>query len=881
MGLLVSAVSFALLSAATATAQLRVRGEVSSSLRAAYDILVRPLAAVSANERGGRLVRNNFESGLFGGISVAQWRTVENSTGVEAAAPVANLGYVMPFAEIEVPVSRYLAGGREQLLRVTSTFLPNGLGRVPGRVGYLYLTPKPGGCNNLFLSGLPLDAPFVAEGPTDVYLQCVDGSQGDGTGRSVFFEVTFPVLVAAIDPAQENRLLRLDAAVVSGKPLTAGDRLRFDGAAITLPILASGRTYQNEPLQADIQEVAAPPGRRLAALLTDPHPPVAGQPDAPNLPYRRITPLPGRHLGSVTVSAQTAYTALLDQIANPTPSHQVAVETYWTSESVRYASAPGTLLPRRVSNDPATTWQDPGQELGFAAVPLDNKGVQYRPLRPHPAQPTIVNSTQRNFALGFNVVGTFDPGRLPGFNPNSQVPLETYYPPRVTAADAATSQALHGRPLTPTANLGDYLAQPPFLLTTIDAARGMTNSKYFAGGNQAAPISVIRVRVRGVSGVDELSLARIRATADAIRQSTGLAVDVTTGSSPQQQTVRLAAGRFGEPALTVHEGWSKLGVATVILRAVDTKSRLLVVLILFVSVFFAASAISATLRARRSEIGVLRCLGWRRRHIFAMVLAEPLAVGFLAGVLGAAASLALIALLGLDVPATQVLLIPPVAVGIALVAGLVPAVIAVRKGPLEAVQPAVTVSRRRTAPPVRRVTGLALRSLSRRPGRFLAAVSALAVGVAALTALVAINLAFQGSVTDTVIGQVVSVRVRSTDYLAVAVIITLGALGVTDILIISVREQAAELTVLRATGWDRRHIAAVTRVQGLLLGVVGAVIGAVLGVFVGHVLGGPVAPLIASGVLAAMVGVVVVTVATIVPAQLTRRLPIAGVLAAE
>lgn len=182
---------------------------------------------------------------------------------------------------------------------------------------------------------------------------------------------------------------------------------------------------------------------------------------------------------------------------------------------------------------------------------------------------------------------------------------------------------------------------------------------------------------------------------------------------------------------------------------------------------------------------------------------------------------------------------------------------------------------------MRAVRGLALLALRRRPGRVLAAVLALAVGVAALTTLVAINLAFRGSVTDSLIGHVVTVQVRGTDYLAVAVIVALGALGVTDILLVNVREQAAELAVLRATGWDRRRLAAIPRTQGLALGATGALLGAAIGVGLGRALGGPTGPLLAAAGLACLVGVVVVTAATVVPARLTRRLPVAALLATE
>jgi putative ABC transport system permease protein len=94
------------------------------------------------------------------------------------------------------------------------------------------------------------------------------------------------------------------------------------------------------------------------------------------------------------------------------------------------------------------------------------------------------------------------PAKLPGFGAASQVPLETYYPPQVEPGDGRSRAELEGKPLLPTMNLGDYIAQPPMMLTTLEGARLPLDSKRFEGSDPKAPISVIRVRVAGVTGPD-------------------------------------------------------------------------------------------------------------------------------------------------------------------------------------------------------------------------------------------------------------------------------------------------------------------------------------------------------------------------------------------
>src|SRR6185436_10814362 len=77
------------------------------------------------------------------------------------------------------------------------------------------------------------------------------------------------------------------------------------------------------------------------------------------------------------------------------------------------------------------------------------------------------------------------------------------------------------------------------------------------------------------------------------------------------------------------------GVALRILRAVDTKSAILFVLVLVVCRLFPSQAALASVRARRTEIGTLRCIGWSTREIFTLILGELLTVGVLSGALGA------------------------------------------------------------------------------------------------------------------------------------------------------------------------------------------------------------------------------------------------------
>src|SRR6476620_8520918 len=97
LAILVAAESFVLLTSAAKTSSLQIHGTVKTNFRPAYDILVRPRGSTTVIERTQGLVPPNYSSGIFGGISLGEWRQVLNTRGVEVAAPVANIGYVFAF----------------------------------------------------------------------------------------------------------------------------------------------------------------------------------------------------------------------------------------------------------------------------------------------------------------------------------------------------------------------------------------------------------------------------------------------------------------------------------------------------------------------------------------------------------------------------------------------------------------------------------------------------------------------------------------------------------------------------------------------------------------------------------------------------------------
>jgi hypothetical protein len=166
--------------------------------------------------------------------------------------------------------------------------------------------------------------------------------------------------------------------------------------------------------------------------------------------------------------------------------------------------------------------------------------------------------------------------------------------------------------------------------------------------------------------------------AGAIRDATGLSVDIIRGSSPRSIQVDLPAGKFGRPSLTVTEPWAVKGVAFKFLRAVSAQNLALFGLVLLGGMVLVGETGYISVVRRRREFGVLRALGWRTSSIAWLVELEMLTLGLVVGVLAIALGLPIMLRLGLGTSAWELGAVVPLSVGIAALAGIIPALAAAR-----------------------------------------------------------------------------------------------------------------------------------------------------------------------------------------------------------
>lgn len=844
LAIVTAAVSFSLLTSAVATSRVEVTGTVEANYRSAYDILVRPPGSRGELEESRSLVRNNFLSGIDGGISMREYRRIAEIPGVEVAAPIAMVGYFLPSQFLQVGLNDLVTDDPEQVFRISATWVTDrGLSKIPVPDRYLYASSRDNGRDECraFDQRSPIQESAFGRSER-VDLSCFGlgavkrattryGSLGEGVrpfiddgepadGAFVTSDYQVPLLLAAVDPVQEARLVGLDQAMTNGRYLT-GLRPRIEPARPDLerslryrqlPVIMPEEVESDEQLVVDVERLDAGDPSEVSDLVSSPR----GR--------QWLEGLSGQVVRSTTLTTDQIYPKIRARYESRIFQRD---SPYWTVGPVDYVEGDdGHLIPRERHVDKGE-WYSP--LFGTYFGPWVSSDVGFRQITGHAASNEFTSLGGVYSSPLLRSVGRFDPNLLPGFAELSQVPLTTYAPPAAAPGDERTARLLGGQDLLPNANLGGYLQQPPLMLTNLQSLRWLNDTNAYSDLTTTLtdPLSVIRIRVAGVTGPDEASQERVRLVAERILRDTDLDVDITVGSSPEPQLIDLPAGEYGRPALTLEEGWSRKGVAVSLLDAIDRKSLALFGLVLVVCVSFLLNATVASVRGRRRELGVLSTLGWPARRIFALLEVELLLTGLLAGLLGTGLAAALSAGFDLSTRWWHLALITPVAVLLAGLSGAWPAWRASRVVPIEAMRPAVRAPRR--ASRIDSVSGMGLSALRRWPGRTALGALSLAFGVAALQVLLSIQTGFQGDAVGTLLGDVVAVQVRGVDYLAAALTIALGAFTVADVTYLNITERTSEIGVLRSSGWGESQVRQLFATESVATAALGAFVGVAVG----------------------------------------------------
>ncbi len=854
--------SFVLLTGTAETQRLELTAAVEDNIRGAYDILVRPVGSATGLEKEKGQVRANFLTGSFGGITLEQAEKVKAIGGVEVAAPIAMLGSVLYYLPFRIDITDVVPEGKERYLVRYQTSVQSRGGNVdiPADKGLLYVTERPFTSSESSFDYFE-DVDGVTRQPCGTYeeisqpeeplrVTCLSRMTPEDPSRvhpvvapagrvQLPLWTTIPLQMAAVDPVEEAKLVGLDDAVVAGRYLTDSDAW--------FPSVATPENPSGAPPQAPALLVSSVEADYQVTATID------LLPDESTAAYLELRPGDRKAIEAATMKQpvtaplgeRKALTSdLYDTFlaANPPGKDQLTLEEAfgkgaltlpWLLQTGEVTYAPGLPLrpqPIVLGADEAKVLDiiGPRTSLDTALRPLTLVGGEEF-LRSNGGFGTDMEACEGQedpsacwSGVVLPIVGHFDPSKVRQGAELGRVPLQEYEVPRLELVGDDAKELLGTDRLLPDLNPAGYAQSPPSVLVPIASLPAMRASQLKAIEDD--PISAIRVRVAGVTGVDQVSRERIRLVAQQIVDATGLEVEVLLGSSQTTQRVELPETELGSPAVAVDELWSQKGVAVKIADALDLKSLALFGLILASSALTVAVVARASVAARRHELAVLMVSGWPAGRITAMLIVEAVLIGLAAGLVGAAVSWPLAGALGVAFDAARAAWAVPIAVGLTVLASLAAAFSAGRKPPIETLGPAVSSARGALLP----LTGpisLGLAGLLRRPGRLLAGAAAAGLGVGALVFLGAVTSAFQGAVVGTVMGDVVAIQVRGPDVVAAVMLAVLATISIGVILMLGITEDARGYAALAAVGWQTNRLLVATCAQAVAIALVGAVLG--------------------------------------------------------
>lgn len=807
---LVVSAAFGLLLSAAETSKVTVDQDLADYWRTTYDILVRPPGYRSSIEEKYGLVQANHLSGIPGGITFEQYRAIRDIPGVEVAAPIAMLSYF--------DLRLWLDEAHHEKVKIRDPdFSAISLGKVSLSVDdnlrqYESVSQR----YYYFLHDLSDDEMIELLKQDRIRIPMPPGERI--SVAPVGLDYRMAVLLAAIDPEQEARLVGLDAAT---EPTYFGaddksEEVCFDSptgerrCGFSFPVIFNAHSYVQATVRVDIWNVQVPAENLTVEWLLH-----KGGVDL-------LPTLPASLEGTVQDSHTNVYeTWLPSQSGIRLQSWGVALPSVGATQ---LASLPSPVQYREIE----VPWSPSApvlEAVPFGKTECDLPDTSCTPEVRFRGISQEVIKEGLNYVWGNDILGTFDVEELSSLSSDLvHVPLETYYPPLVTLRyDEEGNPVDPAVVVRPTFHPESYIQRPPLVLTTLEAARLF---------NPVDPISAIRVRVSGIDRFSPEAQAKIEAVAAAIVEATGLDVDVVVGSSPRRVLVHVPGYEDIPPLGYVEEMWIQKGVTLSYSREVERVNVIFFALMLAVCTLNILNTTLTSVLSRHRETALQKALGWRSSTVFGLTLVEVGVVGLVAGGLGVLLARGLAACLSLSLPPEQALLILPLGIGLCLLGGLVPAWRAAR------VPPAVLLQRGEVSPDRRPLPGrlslltYGLRSLLRRRTRVVLMILTMTLATALLTVFLVASLELRGYLSATILGEYLVLRIKGHHYLMAGVCLLVAGLTTTDALLVSALERRREIGVLKAVGWRDRQVAGLFVREGLLLGLAGGVLGWLVGLAV-------------------------------------------------
>jgi hypothetical protein len=639
------------------------------------------------------------------------------------------------------------------------------------------------------------------------------GWSPDGTGKEYGItqfngdlENGTSVLLAAVDPAEEDALVGLKNSVVksdSSRYFNSSDQISTQGDnKFNIPVLLSNKEFVNGGITYSVERLDLPYNNKQVADKT----------------LKLIKNKGGKsYLSTLKTKNEQKYTLSYEK------AHQLIVNEIKDKTSL---FGPDSVMP--ISYKPTPVKYKPVKSpfphrwpFAYDVIPFNVPQSTGLPVSQSYRTVKTFGDYQDFPKVDVNFIGVFDPTKLHiSKDPLTQLPMETYFPSKATLVlNAKDSPVNPPQTVTPEDDEYGFLTKPPLMITTLDAAAKILGDK---------PISSIRIKVKGVTKINPTSKKILDKVASEIEQKTGLIADVTLGSSPQPALTHIPSIDGKSELGWVEQPWIKIGASMSIFQEAKVGLSGILASVILVAIVYVFSSNLISMYARRREFAVLLALGWRRAQLSKLIIMEALLLGLFVSLVSWAILGAFFILHHVGTTGLRVLLIGLCGLAIYFLGSLIPAFLVRKIQPYDAMRSGEITTKSHRFFGVQSFAGLSFSYLLTNWKRSLLSIISIALPTSLLIVFLFITFRLKGVMYATWLGQYVALEVGTMQYIAMAVAMLIAVLTTAEIMWQNISERQPEIALFKAVGWQSTSIRWLVLLEGAISGFVAGVVGLVL-----------------------------------------------------
>ncbi|MFJ7726732.1 ABC transporter permease [Neobacillus sp. NPDC097160] len=749
----------------------------------------------------------NYLSGISGGISLEDYEKIKSISDIDIAAPFSMIGftgYAVNFKKVDTK--------EPGIYRLTNT-----------TTDYNGLDPSSKTDVYYFSRGMyDLPSPEI----TRKY-----GISGIDNNLSSYTDV----LLAAVDPVQEAKLVGLDKAMlpVDGKKqyfsndnLIQSNNLSefgINAKETTFPVILSNRSFLNQTFNFKIEKLDIPyedlKTRQQSLDVIE-----------RNGGEKYLNALPTIDTKTFTYDSVEAHKLLLAKLSGLDPetgkresnnsSTNVDLQGFLREKT-------GSLSYQSIENPFPERWNDSFQVVPYEGESAVNENRTYR-------KPQLTDTSLRNNPrLSPYFVGFYDPKKLTiSKDPENELPMETYKTPSAKLVLNNDGQPVNPpKEMNPTSNIYGYMIQAPTMLTTIAAAQQILGDK---------PISAIRIKVKNVTSLGEESQKRLQSVAKEIEQQTGHETDITLGSSLQPLLINIPKVRNHEALGWIEQPWIKIGAAIGIFKETKLGYSGIIICTILVAMIYVFSTSLVSFLTRKQEFAVLLAIGWKPRQLKNLLMMESLLIGVMVTAVTLLVQLGFSFKNSASLSISQALLITIFVLLIYIIGPIGPTRLINKINPSQVMRTGEISVLGKRALRTQGLLSMVFNTVIGRLNRNLVSIIAIALPMALLILFIFVSFRLKGVLYTSWLGQYVSMEVGTPHYIAVAISLIISILTTSEILWQNIKVRSNEISLLKALGWKNKHIRLMVLVEGAIIGFLGGVLGGLISLGFMYFMYGPI-----------------------------------------